>query len=254
MPPIIQLKNIKKNFGKRVILDGVDLEIHTKEIFGIIGMSGSGKSTILKTLIGYHEPDLGDLLFYSYKDKKLKPILKNIMEVRKTFGFSAQTPSFYPKLTVEENLMHFGSLYKLPEKVIKINTDRLLEITELSDARKQLAETLSGGMEKRLSIACSLIHRPKVLILDEPTADLDPIRRRETWQLINWLHKTGTTIIIASHFISEIESVCTRSALLHQHKIVDVGTPSQLKKKYKKKSVESVFELIQRTKKIPIKK
>ncbi|MBW2965513.1 ABC transporter ATP-binding protein [Candidatus Woesearchaeota archaeon] len=246
MPPIIQLKNIKKKFGKRIVLDGVNLEINDKEIFGIIGMSGSGKSTILKTLVGYYEPELGDLLFYSYKDKRYKPIIKHLIEVRKTFGFSAQTSSFYPKLTVEENLLHFGALYKLPYKITKINTERLLKTTELFDARKQLAETLSGGMEKRLSIACSLIHNPKILILDEPTADLDPIRRKETWKLINWLHKAGKTIIIASHFISELELVCTRVALLHQQKIIAVGTPSQLKKKYKKNSLESVFESIQK--------
>ena len=248
MPPIIQLKNIKKNFRKRIVLDGINLEINEGDIFGIIGMSASGKSTILKTIIGYYQPDLGNLSFYSYKDKHYKPILKNLIEVRKIFGFSAQTPSFYPKLTVEENLLHFGSLYKLPNKVIKTNTERLLEITELFDARKQLAETLSGGMEKRLSIACSLIHRPKILILDEPTADLDPIRRRETWQLVKWLHKTGTTIIIASHFISEIELVCTKIALLHQHKIIDIGTVSQLKRKYKQRSLKAVFELIQKSK------
>ena len=201
MPPIIQLKNVKKNFGKRIILDGINLEINDKEIFGIIGMSGSGKSTILKLLIGYHEPEQGNIFFYSYKDKKYKSAIKDIIELRKTFGYAAQNPSFYPKLTVEENLYHFGSLYKLPKKIIKENANDLLEISELSDARKKLAQTLSGGMEKRLSVACSLIHQPKVLVLDEPTADLDPIRRRETWELIKGLHGLGTTIVIASHFL-----------------------------------------------------
>ena len=245
MPPIIQFRNIKKSFGKRVILDGVNLEIDEGEIFGIIGMSGSGKSTILNTLIGYHEPEQGDILFYSYKDKKYKSAIKNIIELRKTFGFAAQNPSFYPRLTVEENLLHFGALYKIPKKVIKENAKHLLELAELYEERKQLAQTLSGGMEKRLSVACSLIHNPKVLILDEPTADLDPIRRKETWELIKEFHKKGTTIIIASHFLAELEPVCTKIAILHDHKISAVGTPAELKKYYNKSSLEKIFESVE---------
>jgi len=246
MPPIIQLKDVKKRFGKRIILDGINLEIDEGEIFGIIGMSGSGKSTILNILISYYEPEQGNILFYSYKDKRYKSAITNVMELRKTFGFSAQTPSFYPKLTLEENLLHFGALYKLPKKVRKENTRYLLELTELYEARKQLAQSLSGGMEKRLSIACSLIHSPKVLLLDEPTADLDPIRRKETWKLIKELHKKGTTIIVASHFLEEIEPVCDKIAILHDHKIIAVGTPAQLKKHYSKSSLEAVFELIEK--------
>ena len=246
MPPIIKLQNIKKKFKKRLILDNINLEINEGEIFGIIGMSGSGKSTILKLLIGYYEPEEGDIFFYSYKDKNYKSAIKNIIELRKTFGFSAQDPSFYPKLTVEENLYHFGSLYSLPKKLIKENTNDLLEITDLANARKQLAQTLSGGMEKRLSVACSLIHQPKVLILDEPTADLDPIRRKETWNLIKGLHSLGTTIVIASHFLSEIEPVCTKIAILHDHKVIDIGTPVELKKKYGKESLEKIFEVVEK--------
>lgn len=246
MPPIIQFRNIKKSFGKRVILDGVSLEINEGEIFGIIGMSGSGKSTILNILIGYYAPEQGEVLFYSYKDKKYKSAAKNMIELRKTFGFAAQDPSFYPKLTVEENLLHFGSLYGLSKKVLKENAKHLLELAELYDERNQLAQTLSGGMEKRLSVACSLIHSPRVLILDEPTADLDPIRRKETWELIKEFHKKGTTIIIASHFLEELEPICTKIAILHDHKVSIVGTPAQLRKYYNQPSLEKIFELIEK--------
>jgi len=248
MPPVIQLKNVEKRFGKRKVLDGVDLQIDEGEIFGIIGMSGSGKSTILNTLIGFYESEQGEILFYSYKDKKYKSAVKNVIELRKTFGFAAQDPSFYPKLTVEENLMHFGSLYKIPKKIIKENAKHLLELTELYDCRKQLAQSLSGGMERRLSIACSLIHNPMVLILDEPIADLDPIRRKEMWNLIRELHHKGKTIIIASHFLEELEPICTKIAVLHDHKICSVGTMPQLKKYYNKSSLEEIFELIEKNK------
>jgi len=246
MPPVIQFRNVKKRFGKRIILDGINLDIDEGEIFGIIGMSGSGKSTILRTLIGFYEPEAGDILFYSHKDKKYRSAIKNIVELRKTVGFAAQDPSFYPKLTIEENMMHFGALYKIPKKIIEENSKHLLELSELYDSRKQLAQTLSGGMEKRLSVACSLIHNPRVLILDEPTADLDPIRRKETWELIKALHKRGTTIVIASHFLEELEPVCTKIAILHDHKIASVGTPAQLKKYYGKSSLEAIFESVEK--------
>jgi len=232
--PIIQLKNITKKFGRKVILDDISLEINHGEIFGIIGMSGSGKTTLLNSLIGYYEPDKGDILFYSYKDNKYKSILKNLLEVRRIFGFAPQTPSFYPKLTIEENLRHFGSLYHLPKETIQTNIRHLLNLTELSEERDQLAQNLSGGMQRRLSIACSLIHKPKVLILDEPTADLDPILRKETWQLLKGIHNLGTTIIVASHLLSELEETCERVSILHNTKLIKTGTVEGLKNTFSK--------------------
>ncbi|MBW2977460.1 ABC transporter ATP-binding protein [Candidatus Woesearchaeota archaeon] len=227
--PIIKLKNITKKFGKKVVLDNLNLEINQGEIFGLIGMSGSGKTTLLNTLIGYYEPEQGDILFYSKEDQTNKSLFKNMLEVRKMFGFAPQSPSFYPKLTVEENLAHFGSLYHLSKETIQTNINHLLDLTELTQEREQIAQTLSGGMQKRLSIACSLIHNPKVLILDEPTADLDPILRKETWQLLKGIHRLGTTVIVATHLLSELEDTCDRVSILHNSRIIKIGTVEQLK-------------------------
>jgi ABC-2 type transport system ATP-binding protein len=187
---------------------------------------------MLNTLIGFLEPEQGDILYYAEKDKQYKSIYTHHSEVRKMFGFATQAASFYPRLTVEENLLHFGALYNLPKQINQNNAKHLMELTGLLNAKDILAKDLSGGMEKKLSVACSLIHKPKILILDEPTADLDPLSREETWKMVKDIHKMGTTVIVASHFLNELEAVCTRMGILYDQKIIAVGTPDQLKGKY----------------------
>lgn len=232
MTELIRFENLTKRFKKKIILDKIDLCINKGEIFGIIGMSGSGKTTLLKTLIGFLEPEMGDIVFFSEKEKKFKSIYKNQIESTKLFGFSTQEASFYPRLTVEENLLHFASLYHLPKSIRRNNAKRLLQLTGLLESKNLLAKELSGGMEKKLSIACSLVHNPKVLILDEPTSDLDPLSRKETWQIIKSIHDIGTTIIVASHFLNELEDACDRIGILYEHKLIAVGTPEKIKDMY----------------------
>ena len=232
MEPYIKIKNLTKGFKKRVVLDNINLEIFPGEIFGIIGMSGSGKSTLLNSLIGFIEPEKGDTLFYSKKAKKFKSIHKDPINIRREFGFATQAASFYPTLTIKENLHHFGTLYGLPRKVKHKNAENLLKMTGLFKHKDTLANNLSGGMEKKLSIACSLIHNPKLLILDEPTADLDPLSRIETWDLIKGIHKLGTTVIVASHFLAELEEVCDRVCILYGTKVAALGSPDEIKSKY----------------------
>jgi len=234
MSVLIRLKSLGKKFRKRVILNKISLDIYAGEIFGIIGMSGSGKTTFLNSLMGYLEPDVGDIFYYSFTDKNYKSIFSNWMEVRRLFGFATQTHTFYPKLTLAENLDHFGSLYHLSPRTRKINAGRLLQLTGLYHFKDELAQNLSEGMKKRLGIACALIHNPKVLLLDEPTADLDPVLRKEMWNLIKGIHKMGTTIIVASHFLEELEDVCDRIGILHNAQIIHVGTPDQLRQAYSK--------------------
>ncbi len=229
---IIEVKDLIKQFGKKIVLDNVNLKIYKGDIFGIVGMSGSGKTTLLNSLIGFLQPDDGDILFLS--DKKYKSIFKNMRNVKNNFGFSPQHASYYPNLTVEENLEHFASLYKLKKKVKKNNKNHLLKLTELDEARKTLGQFLSGGMQKRLGIACALVHKPKILILDEPISDLDPVLRREIKDLIKQINEQGTTIIIASHLLNDIQNFCNRIAVLHKNKIVEVGSPNELKNIYSK--------------------
>ncbi len=233
----LRIKNLTKELGNHIILDNITFDVKKGEIFGVIGMSGSGKTTLLSHLIGFLEPDEGEIYYrpadaISDSEKELKHLHENVYQVRQTFGFAPQTPSFYPKLTVEENLMHFGSLHHLDKKALKQNTAHLLELTQLTDHKNKLADQLSGGMQRRLSIICGMIHKPDILILDEPTADLDPVLSAETWKLITEINKLGTTIIVASHFLQELEAMCDRIAIIHNGKLIEYGTIEQIKQKF----------------------
>jgi ABC-2 type transport system ATP-binding protein len=239
--PILKIQNISKRFFKKKILRSISLDIYEGEIFGIIGASGSGKTTLLKTVIGYLGPEEGDVKFrYDYflkkKGREGKPIYASVYKQQKIakniFGFASQEPSFYSKLTVRENLKYFGSLYNMNKKALDSNIEILLSLMDLKHAEKTLAKDLSGGMERRLDIACALMHDPEVLILDEPTSDLDPLLRAHIWSLVQKINKKGTTIILASHHLSEVEHFCSRIAIIKEGKIIDVASPVRLKTKY----------------------
>ena len=224
--PFIEFKNIRKKFGKNEVLKGVNLDIPYGERFGIIGVSGSGKSTLLNVLIGFLRTSEGAVYY------NLRNILKEKKDVRKTFGFAAQDGSFYNDLTVMENLNYFGVLYGMSKADILKRSKGLLALVDLSKAKNTLGKNLSRGMQKRLDVACAMIHEPKVLILDEPTEDLDPMLRKEILLLIRKINERGTTIIITSHLLSEIEAICTKIAILHGGVIIETGTPNDLKGRY----------------------
>jgi ABC-2 type transport system ATP-binding protein len=156
-----------------------------------------------------------------------KPLLVN-----KLYGFASQRPSFYEKLTVRENLAYFGSMYGLSPQAVKKNSDILLRLLELQTCQHVLAENLSGGMKRRLDIACAMIHNPSILILDEPTADLDPVLRNQIWEIIKRINLRGTTIILSSHHLNELDTLCNRIAILKSGNLVDLDTPDKLKLKY----------------------
>jgi ABC-2 type transport system ATP-binding protein len=229
---IIRCSNLTKRFGEHLVLDKISLEVKEGEVFGIIGLSGSGKTTLLNTLIGFLTPEEGEVFFRQPHNDQFVSVLEKPTDVKRLFGFATQEPSFYTKLTAEENLDHFGSLYNLQTTVRKTNVSLLLELMDLTESKNTLAENLSGGMQRRLGIACSLIHDPRILILDEPTADLDPFLRREMWDLIKKINQQGTTVILSSHFLSEMEELCSRISILHNRQIVDVGTPHELTQKF----------------------
>lgn len=229
--PFIQFENITKSFGKKIILDNLNLSIPYKDIFGIIGKSGSGKTTLLSILIGFLKPDKGQIMFQS------RDIYRDLKSVQQQFGFAAQEGSFYPKLSVKENLEYFGKMYNINTNVLKEKIPELLKLVELEDAIDLLGWKLSAGMQKRLDIACALIHDPKVLILDEPTEDLDPALRNEVLDLLQKINKEkDITIIITSHLLDEVEYICKQVAILDKKKIIDSGNINDLKNKYAKYS------------------
>lgn len=236
--PIFKVRGVSKAFREHVVLDNIDLDIYSGEILGIIGASGAGKTTFLNTLIGFLKPDKGDIQFrinhlLSYKNTyTYHSVYKKQNLVKKVYGFASQVPSFYNDLTARENLEYFGLLYNLSKETIKSNAETLLNLMDLTYAGNVLAKNLSGGMERRLDIACALMHDPDVLILDEPTADLDPMLRNNIWQLIRKINQKGTTIILSSHHLTELEVLCNRVAIIKDSKILAVGDPEKLKKQF----------------------
>lgn len=225
---IFKTDNLCKSFGKKKVLNSINLSIPKGSYFGIIGLSGSGKTTLINILIGYWKQSSGKVFFDGKQLKFSKTRL------HKSIGFATQSISVYPLLTVKENLAYFGRLYAMKDESIKKRTKAILDLMDLSDAENLLARELSTGMIRRLDIACSLIHDPKVLFLDEPTEDLDPVLRKEMLALIKKINDQGKTIIMTSHMLDEVEVVCSRIAIIHNGEIIECGSPDELKGKYSK--------------------
>lgn len=236
--PILKIQGLSKTFGANQVLNDISLDIMPGEILGIIGSSGSGKTTLLNALIGFIKPDTGDVLFkqpkvVAHNDNAIyKSVYKHLKEIKNMYGFAAQVPSFYERLTVRENLEYFGELYDLSKETLDANVNTLLKLMTLENSSTVLGKNLSGGMERRLDIGCSLIHNPQILILDEPTADLDPVLRNNIWKLIEKINSKGTTIILASHHLNELETLCSRIAIIKDNHIVALGSAEELKKRF----------------------
>ena len=232
--PILELRNIRKVFGKKAVLDTIDIKVREGEILGIIGPSGCGKSTLFKILLGYYTPTSGEVLL------KSENIRKNLAKLRRAIGYTTQDDSFYKKLTVEENMAYYAHLYgmKMGRKGLKEHIHRILSHVRLEPARKKIVENISGGMRRRLNFAISLLHNPDILVLDEPTTGLDPLLVEQFWEVVGGVAKTGKTIIITSHIFPEIEQHCDRVAIMNKGKIQKVIEVRKLGGK----SIYEVFE------------
>ena len=235
---IIRIEGVAKLFRTKTILENLYVHIRKGEIFGIIGPSGSGKTTLLNLIAGYYTPDRGDVLVDH--NGKTVSASKSQKLIKRLIGFSTQSPSVYAKLTVLENILHFSTLYGLSQKESINRARALIRLMGLEGSERTLAADLSGGMYKRLDIACSMTHNPLVLILDEPTADLDPLMRKSMMQLIREINKRGTTIILASHFLGEVEHLCSRIAIVRNKTIREIGTANQLKDLYTKNYIVTI--------------
>ena|SRR3989344_4461724 len=218
----ILAKNIGKSYGKKVVFENLSFNIRPNEIFGIIGRSGSGKTVLLKTLAGIISPTRGSV-FYNGTSAK-----EDQFEIKKKIGFSFQESSFYLSLTVLENLYFFGNLYGLDKKELEGNIRMFLKMFELTDFKNVLAKNLSGGTQKRLDIACSIIHFPSVLFLDEPMMGLDPFLRRDLLALFNNIRRGKVTLVVTSHFIDEMAKICDRIAMFDRNNRLIIGPPERI--------------------------
>jgi ABC-2 type transport system ATP-binding protein len=219
---VIQAENLRHQYETRVALDGVSFDVRAGEIFGLLGPNGSGKTTMFRILSTLMLPSGGRAMICGLD------VAKNPNQVRREIGVVFQAPSIDVKLTAEENLRHIGHLYGLRGTALNERVKEMLGRVALSDRANENAETFSGGMQRRLEIAKGLLHRPSVLLLDEPTTGLDPGARRDLWQYLNTLREQGITIIVTTHLMEEAER-CDRLAILSEGHLVALGTPTELK-------------------------
>ncbi|MDI9644911.1 MAG: ABC transporter ATP-binding protein [Candidatus Verstraetearchaeota archaeon] len=219
----VEITGLKKAFGDFVAVDGLDLRIAKGEIFGLLGPNGAGKTTTIRMICGLMAPTSGEILVWGHRMPKERDALIRIT------GYMAQRFSLYEDLTVKENLEFFGRLYGIPRSELKGRVSELLNFLSLEEFSGRLAGRLSGGMKQRLALGVALVHRPKLLILDEPTAGVDPPIRRMFWDYLRGLNKESVTILVTTHYMDEAEN-CDRIALVNKGKIVAEGTPRGLKR------------------------
>lgn len=231
MAAALEVKELAKVIDEKIIVDRISFSVEEGETFGLLGANGSGKTTTFNMLSGLLRPSTGSARILG----------RSASDAIRDVGFVTQQDSFYETLTVRENLEFFASQYGVEGAKQKEAVNKLLSQIKLTNKSQALASALSGGMKKRLNMGCSLVHDPKILFLDEPTVGLDPVVRREIWKLIKELQEQKKTIIITSHYMEEIEQLCSRVAIMFAGRIVASGTAAQLKKKYKLKQMEDVF-------------
>ncbi|MCC6013573.1 MAG: ABC transporter ATP-binding protein [Candidatus Verstraetearchaeota archaeon] len=220
----IEISGLTKKFGDFIAVDHLDLKVYKGEIFGLLGPNGAGKTTTIRMLCGLMAPTEGSIKILGYK------IPEERNEAIRKIGYMAQRFSLYEDLTVYENMEFYGKLYGLKGSLLRERILKLLDFLELSEFKDRLAGKLSGGMKQRLALGVALIHNPSLLILDEPTAGVDPSLRRAFWNYFRNLNKEGTTILVTTHYMDEAEN-CDRIGLMSKGKLIAIGSPRELKRK-----------------------
>ncbi|MGO9411022.1 MAG: ABC transporter ATP-binding protein [Spirochaetia bacterium] len=222
--PILELSNLTRRFGPLTAVNELNLSIETGEMFGLLGPNGAGKSTTIKMLTTLLPPSAGTATVNGFD------INRHAGAVRRMIGYVPQMLSADGTLTGMENLLVFARLYDIPRRERRERVQAALDFMGLGDAAQRLVRQYSGGMIRRLEIAQSMLHRPKVLFLDEPTVGLDPAARRAVWDHIEELRgRTGATVILTTHQMEEADALCDRIAIMHRGSLVALGTPLQLK-------------------------
>ena len=218
---IVRTEHLSRRFGDLVAVRDVSLEVHRGEIFGILGPNGAGKSTTIRMLCGILDPSGGKGTVVGFD------VATEAEKIKQRIGYMTQRFSLYEDLTVFENLRFYAGLYGVPLERRQRRIREVLEATGLTPRRDQIAGTLSGGWKQRVALACATIHEPPLLFLDEPTAGVDPVSRREFWEQIHRLAALGTTVLVTTHYMDEAER-CHRLAFIFRGSVLDVGTPQEI--------------------------
>lgn len=221
----IEVENLTKRFGTFTAVDHINFEVKEGEIFGFLGANGAGKSTTIRMLCALLTSTEGTARVGGY-DINTQPL-----KVKERIGYMSQKFSLYEDITVEENIDFFGRVYGLTNSELNERKQWVLDIANLHGREKSITRTLSGGWKQRLALGCAVLHRPRIVFLDEPTSGVDPVMRRRFWELINEMSADGVTVIVTTHFLEEAE-YCNDIILINAGKIIATGSPKELKENY----------------------
>jgi ABC-2 type transport system ATP-binding protein len=231
---MIEIKSLKKSFGKVHAVKDVSMTIKKGKIYGLLGPNGAGKSTTIRMICGVITPSGGEASVNGHD------VYTATEKIKDSIGYMSQKFSIYEDLTVYENMRFFAGIYSVKGKERKKRISELMEMADLSEKRDVQAKFLSGGWKQRLALCCALIHKPEILILDEPTAGVDPVSRRVFWKMIYSLSAQGITILVTTHYMDEAES-CDEISFIFEGKTIEHGTPKDLIKKHNCSNLEDVF-------------
>lgn len=232
----IEVRNLTKRFGDFTAVDDLSFEVKEGEIFGFLGANGAGKSTTIRMLIGLLQPTSGTATVGGYD------IIRDTDQLKLNIGYMSQRFSLYDDLTVEQNIRFYGGVYGLKNSRLEERMQWVLAMADLKGREKSLTKTLSGGWKQRLALGCAILHEPRIVFLDEPTGGVDPISRRNFWELINQLSAEGVTVLVTTHFLDEAE-YCNDIILINAGKLIAGGSPVEMKANYIKYPILEVAGL-----------
>ncbi len=231
---MVTIDKLVKRFGDFVAVDNVSLTVERGEVFGFLGPNGAGKSTTIRILCGLLGPTSGAATVAGFR------VGIEAEEIRRNIGYMSQKFSLYDDLTVEENIDFYAGLYSVPTAERAERKEYVLRMAGILEKRSEITQRLAGGWKQRLALGCAILHKPPVLFLDEPTSGVDPIARRQFWDLIYDLSAAGNTIFVTTHYMEESE-YCHRLALMYRGRVIALGTPAELKRARGAASMEEVF-------------
>jgi len=236
---VISVRNLVKKFGSFTANDNLTFEVYEGEVFGFLGANGAGKTTALRILSGLSEPTSGEVIVAGF-DAGRQP-----EKIKRNIGYMCQKFSLYEDLTVKENIMLYGGIYGMKKKLIEERTAALLERLSFVEYGDRLISSLPLGLKQKLAFSVAVLHEPKIVFLDEPTGGVDPITRRQFWEMIYETAAGGITVFVTTHYMDEAE-YCNRISIMNEGRIVALDTPENLKKQYNAQTVEEVFVKIAR--------
>jgi ABC-2 type transport system ATP-binding protein len=226
----VRIENMRRTFGAFVAVDNISLEVKKGEIFGFLGPNGAGKSTTIRMLCGLLMPSGGGGTVGGLD------IARDPEGIKKIVGYMSQRFSLYDDLTVEENIDFFSGVYNVPRGKKEERKEWVLRMAGIADRRESLTKNLAGGFKQRLALGCAILHEPPILFLDEPTSGVDPVSRRNFWQLIDEMSEAGRTVFVTTHYMDEAD-YCDRLALIYRGRIIAEGTPTELRQEYMSRDV-----------------